>query len=70
MTNYELLETAYHTAQQVCDPIDFAQRQKTLLHFLAAYVLERHKPVEQKDEEEAAVKLIAEGVEKLLRLKK
>lgn len=49
MTNYELLEKVYRESRNICDPIDFSQRQKNLVYALADYILEKDNPVGLKE---------------------
>ncbi len=50
---YKMLEGAYSNAMQVCDPIDYQNRQQALLRTIAYYLLDRDKPpVETPPEEE------------------
>lgn len=46
--DYNQLNAAYYHASLLCDPLDFANRQKDLLHAIAKYLLERDEPKEQK----------------------
>lgn len=50
--SYEHLETIYHEARKICDPVEYALRQQKLLHALASYILERDDPDFQHHDDE------------------
>lgn len=45
----EKLENCFHLAICVCDPIDFQQRQKSLLHCIANCLLEELRDIEKSE---------------------
>lgn len=55
---YEYLQRAYDSAQKVCDPLTFINKQKTLLGVIAEYLLARDAPPEEKEDEVSAFKVI------------
>lgn len=48
--DYEHLKYLYNSAVTVCDPIEYANRQKQLLYGIAHYIFQKDEPV--KDDEE------------------
>ena len=50
-TKFEILVNLYHKANSICDPIEFSNRQKDLLKYLAGFIIERYTPPETEQEE-------------------
>lgn len=46
------LENFFIYANRVCDPIEFACRQKELTHAIAKFLIEKYKPKEPEEKEE------------------
>lgn len=47
----DFLKNLFTLSQQVCDPIEYQNRQKYLLLYLAKYILEKDLPKEDKEVE-------------------
>ncbi len=45
--DYDFLVGLYNQSCQICDPIDFANRKRNLLNYLAEYIIQRDKPKEE-----------------------
>jgi hypothetical protein len=50
MDELNKLDQIYQHARQICDPIDFAQRQKNLLYAVCDFLLKPLNDIEEKDE--------------------
>jgi len=50
MNDLEKLDFAYQLALKICDPIDFAQRQKNLVYAISDYLLKPLNDAREKEE--------------------
>ena len=69
---WQILQSSYLSAITDCDPIEFAQRQKSLLLCIAEYLIERDKPSEDDmhDKIEKIQKMVKKEKDALAKLKK
>ncbi|MFA7192384.1 MAG: hypothetical protein WC089_03755 [Candidatus Paceibacterota bacterium] len=49
--SYKKLRSVYELSRSVCDPLQYQVRQQNLLSFLAMYLLERDKPIDETKDE-------------------
>lgn len=65
LDDLDKLDCAYQKARQICDPIDFAQRQKNLVYAICDYLL---RPINEIKEKE--MKETGEALEKFFNIEK